>query len=170
LGKDYSDDWEDIDSSRYPNWQVGVTLSYPLGNREGRNEVLRNRVRLKGLHARLAQLRDEIRTEIRAAIRLLEVSRKKIDVTSSGRELAEEKLRTLLKRKEVGLATTRDVLEGEDDLAQARTEEITAFAEYNQAVTQYLRVTGRLLKHEGVYFTGDFDPEAETALLKMQGE
>jgi outer membrane protein len=167
LGKDYGDDWDDISSDRYPNWQVGVALSYPLGNRAARNEVLRNRVRAKGLEARLNQLQEEVRTQIRAAIRLLDVSRKKVEISSRGRDLAAEKLRTLLKRKEVGLATTRDVLQGEDDLALARTTEISSLAGYNNAVTAYLRVTGQLLDREGVYFTGKLDPESDARLLQM---
>jgi len=168
LGRSYSDDWEDVSSDRFPNWQIGVTLSYPLGNRAADNEVLRNRVRLKSLQARLAQLHEEVRNEIRTAIRALDVNRKKIEVSARGRELAEEKLRTLLKRKEVGLATTRDVLQGEDDLALARTSEISSRADYNKAVTEYLRVTGQLLEHEGVYFTGNLDPEGDTRLMQMQ--
>ena len=168
LGQSYSDDWEDVSSDRFPNWQVGVTLSYPLGNRAADNEVLRNRVRLKSLQARLAQLREEVRTEIRTAIRSLDVNRKKIEVSARGTELAAEKLRTLLKRKEVGLATTRDVLQGEDDLALARTSEITSRADYNKAVTEYLRVTGQLLDHEGVYFTGNLDPESDSRLMQME--
>jgi outer membrane protein len=167
LGKDYSDDWQDISSDRFPNWQVGVKLSYPIGNRAARNEVLRDRVRAKGLQVRLAQLQEEVRTQIRAAIRLLEVSRKKVEVSSRGRDLAAEKLRTLLKRKDVGLATTRDVLQGEDDLALARTTEISSLAAYNNAVTQYLSVTGQLLEREGVVFTGKLDPESEARLLQM---
>ncbi len=170
LGGDYGDDLGDIGDGSFPNWEIGLNLTYPLGNRAARNEVLRNRVRLKGLQARLNQLHEEVRTEIRVTIRLLEVSAKKIEVTSRGRELAEEKLRTLLKRKEVGLATTRDVLEGEEDLAQARTDQIAALAEYNQAVTQYLRVTGQLLDREGIVLAGAFDPMADPDLLQMKAE
>jgi outer membrane protein TolC len=170
LGRDYEDDLQDIGDARFPNWEVGLTLSYPLGNRAARNEVLRNRVRLKGQEARLAQLREEVRTDIRLTIRLLEVSAKKIAVTSRGRELAEEKLRTLLKRQEVGLATTRQVLEGEEDLAQAHTDQINSLAEYNRAVTQYLRVTGQLLEREGIVLAGTFDPTTEQALLQMPVE
>ncbi len=150
LGEDYSDVADDLASEDLRGWEVGLTLSYPLGNREARNDYRRSELRLKEAHSRLAQLREEVRREVRAALRGLEVSRKKIEVASQGRELAEEKLRILLKRKEVGLATTRDVLEGEDDLAAARTDQIAALAEYNGAVTAYLKVTGQLLEHEGI--------------------
>jgi len=167
LGEDVDPALDDIFSSNFENWEVGVSLSYPIGNREARNDFLRNQQRLKGSHALLAQLREEAARDIRAAIRLIEVSRKKIEVTGRGRDLAEEKLRTLLKRKEVGLATTRDVLEGEEDLALARTDQIAALADYNRAITEYLRVTGLLLEDAGVRLIGPVDARGEGPLFDM---
>jgi len=168
FGQDYDDDMDLLARDDLRNWEIGLNLSYPLGNREARNDYLRSRLRQKGESARLVQLREEARTEIRAAIRLLEVSRKKIEVASRGRDLAEEKLRTLLKRMEVGLATTRDVLEGEDDRSQARTDLSSSLAGYNKAVTGYLQATGLLLEHEGVHFAGPVDAEGDRPLFEMQ--
>lgn len=167
FGQEYSDDMDLLVQDELRNWEIGVNLSYPIGNREARNEYLRSRLRLNGEHARLAQLREDARQEIRAAIRLLEVSRKKIEAASRGRDLAEEKLRTLLKRKEVGLATTRDVLEGEEDLALARTDLTASLADYNKAVTGYLRSTGLLLEREGIHFAGPVDAEDDRPLFDM---
>lgn len=167
MAENYEDDLDSLGHDDLNNWNVGLTVSYPLGNRGARNELLKTDLRIKGQQARLQQLREEVRNEIRAAARLLEVDRKKIEVARRGRELAEEKLRTLLKRKEVGLATTRDVLEGEDDLALARTDQIASLADYNQAVTEYLRATGMLLENQGIQVVELPDPERETPLLKM---
>jgi len=168
LGVDFDPAMDDIFSRDFENWEVGLSVSYPIGNREARNDYLRTRQQLKGRHALLGQLREQIGREIRDAIRLLDVSRKKIEVTGRGRDLAEEKLRTLLKRKEVGLATTRDVLEGEEDLALARTDQIAALADYNKAVTAYLRVTGQLLEHEGIRLVGPVDAEGDRPLFDMK--
>ena len=167
FGQEYSDDMDLLAQDELRNWEIGVNLSYPLGNREARNELLRSQLRLKGEQARLAQLREDARKEIRAAIRLLEVSHKKIEAARSGRELAEEKLRTLLKRKEVGLATTRDVLEGEEDLALARTDLTASLADYNKAVTGYLRATGLLLEREGIHFAGPVDAQGTRSPFDM---
>lgn len=167
LGEDYSDDLDSIGNDDLNDWNIGLSLSYPLGNRGARNELLKTDLRIKGQQARLQQFREEVRNEIRASVRLLNVSRKKIEVASRGQELSEEKLRNLLKRKEVGLATTRDVLQGEDDLALARADRIASLADYNRSVTEYLRVTGLLLETEGVSFIGFADPEGETPLMEM---
>ncbi|MEJ2202382.1 MAG: TolC family protein [Desulfuromonadaceae bacterium] len=167
FGEDYSDDMDSFGSDDLNDWSIGVAFSYPLGNRQARNELLKTDLLIKGQQARLQQLREDIRNEIRAAVRLIEVNRKKIDVANRGRELAEEKLRNLLKRKEVGLATTRDVLEGEDDLARARTDQIASLADYNQSITEYLRVSGLLLENEGIRLLAEIDPEADQPLLEM---
>lgn len=169
LARSYRDDLEDLASGSYPNWEVGLTFSYPLENTEARNELLRTRILLRGNRTLLGQLRAEIRKEIRAASRDLEVSRKKIDVTDLSTRLARERLQTLLKRKEVGLATTRDVLEGEEDLAQSRTDHIAAVADYNAAVTEYLRATGLLLEREGIRIAEEIDPDSEHPLVRMEG-
>lgn len=166
LGGDYGDNLDDIGGGDYPNWQVGLSFSYPLGNRSARHEHRRTLLRIKGSQAELAQLHQEIRTEIRAAIRLQQVNDQKIEVATSGLEFAEEKMRILLKRQEVGLATIRQVLEGEEDLAQARTDRVAALADYNKAVTRYLQVTGQLLEAEGVRFQVAFEDES-SPLLQM---
>ncbi len=167
IADSYGSVLEDVGSADRRNWEIGLNFSYPLGNREARNDVARTRLQQRSLEALQAQLRDEIRTEIRNAIRLLEVSEKRVEVTRRGVALAEEKLRTLLRRQEVGLATTRQVLEGEEDLALAQTELTASLADYNKAATGYLRVTGQLLEHEGVYFAGPVDPRREEPLLRI---
>ena len=168
LAEGYQDNLSSIEQDDLNNWQIGLTLSYPLGNRQARNELARTELLMKGEYTRWQQLREEVRTEVRVAARQIEVNRKKIEVANRGRDLAEEKLRTLIKRKDVGLATTRDVLEGEEDLALARTDQIASLADYNRAVTEYLRVTGMLLESQGIRLAGLPDPERERPLLEME--
>ncbi|WP_158447423.1 TolC family protein [Syntrophotalea carbinolica] len=164
LGRDYSDNLRDLGSNDFRNWEVGLTLSYPLGNREARHEYRRSEFERKGREAQLGQLKNQVHTEVQAAIRLLGVSRKKIDVSASQLAFAEEKLRTLLKRKEVGLATTRQVLEGEEDYALAQTDQAAALSDYNKAVTEYYKVTGQLLDQEHVRFVDEFKNESQPLL------
>ncbi len=167
LGHDYSDNLQEMGSGDFPSWEVGLFLSYPLGNRLAENEYRRVLLRLRGERARIAQFKEEIRNEIRAAIRLLDVSQQKIEVTASGLEFAEEKLRILLKRQEVGLATTRQVLEGEEDLAAAQIQWVEALADYNKAVTLYYQVTGCLLESAQIRFAGDLEDES-SPLLQLE--
>jgi len=74
-------------------------------------------------------------------------------VTDRGRAFAEERLRSFIKRSEVGLATIKDVLEVESELATAKSNQIKALTGYGDAVTQLLRATGELLDREGITVT-----------------
>lgn len=154
IGEGYNEVLDQLPEDDIQSWHVGLTLEVPLGNRAAKNDLLRTRLELQRLQTDLRALSDQIRQEIRAAIRQIEVSRAKVEVSRDAYRLSEEKLRILLKRKEVGLSTTREVLEGEEDLARARTDEIAALADLNGAVTDYLSATGELLEHERIRFAG----------------
>lgn len=168
IGEGFDDSLSGIADDEQHRWQVGLSFSYPLGNRTARSDLLRSRVLAKGKLAELQQLKADIRTEIRLAIREVRVAGSKIEVSQSERSLAEEKLEILLGRKEVGLATTRDVLEGEQDLANAQSGLVTSLADYNNAITEYLRVTGLLLEHEGVRFAGVSQPDADGSAFALE--
>lgn len=132
------------------NWEVGVNFAYPLGNRKARGEALRKRYQEQASADELGRLREVARREIRTIGRQLQVDQLRIAVTIQAVELAAEKLKNLEKRRDVGLATTKDVLEGEAQLAQAKTDLADAQATWEAAVTGYLAATGRLLARLGV--------------------
>jgi len=158
---DLGDSLDNATDADNDGWEVGVNFSYPLGSIESRNQAKRSELKLKQERSGLSQLYNEVRIQVRAAIRNIEVSRKKTEAATRGHELALEKLRILLKSHEVGLATTRNVLDGEEDLAIARTDQIVSVAEYFKAITEYLRVTGTLLENENITFMGDFGPDLD---------
>ncbi|NIQ93988.1 MAG: TolC family protein [Desulfuromonadales bacterium] len=152
LEREYGDSLDELAEDDLRRWEVGLTFSYPIGNRTAHYASRRAEILKQAGKARTRQQENEVRREVRAAIRLLEVSAEKIEVGRLATKLAEEELRTLFKRREVGLATTREVLEGEEDLAEAKSLYSDALAEYNVAVTEYYRVTGQLLEQEGIVF------------------
>ncbi|MBE0598544.1 MAG: TolC family protein [Desulfuromonadales bacterium] len=165
---DYGDALGDLSDTNFRSWEVGLLFSYPIGNTTARNQLQRSQLLLSGQKALLGQVRDEIRQEIRAAVRDLDVNWKVIEVTELGTRLARERLQTLLKRREVGLATTRDVLEGEEDLAEARTQHIAALANYNRALTAYLRATGELLDRQGIRIARELSPSDQGPLVEAE--
>lgn len=149
------------------SWQVGLTFSYPIGNRAAESDLLRTKLEMRRITLERQLLVDQIRQEIRAAIRQIKVSRAKVEVNRQASRLAEEKLRILLKRKEVGLSTTREVLEGEEDLARARTDESSAVADLNIAVTAYLLATGDILDQAKIRFVGVDEGQPEEAAFVL---
>src|SRR6266702_5744137 len=83
--------------------------------------------------------------EVKAAIRGVVAGYKQIEVADRGKTFAEERLRAFMRRNEVGLATTKDVLDVENDLATAKSNQINAVVGYANSLTLFWQLTGELL-------------------------
>jgi len=150
LDRHYSRDLEKIGSTDYPVWGVGLQFAYPLGNNAAENEYIKSRLRLEQARTQVRSLEANVESDVKAAIRGVESGYKQIDVTERGRAFAEERLRSFIKKNEVGLATTKDVLDVENDLATAKSNQIKALVGYTDAITQLWRTTGEILDRAGV--------------------
>jgi len=142
----------------YPVWSVGLNFSYPLGNGAAENDYRRSRLKTEQLSLQLRSLEESSTKEVRAAIRGIAAGYKQIEVADRGTAFAEERLRAFMRKNEVGLATTKDVLDVENDLAVSRSNQINAAVGYANALTVYWQATGELLEREGVRVVeGDAD-------------
>jgi len=150
LDRHYSRDLEKVGSTDYPVWGVGLQFAYPLGNNAAENEYIKSRLRLEQAKTQVRSLEANVESDVKAAIRGVESGYKQIDVTERGRAFAEERLRSFIKKNEVGLATTKDVLDVENDLATAKSNQIKALVGYTDAITQLWRTTGEILDRAGV--------------------
>ncbi len=142
----------------YPVWSVGLNLSYPLGNGVAENDYRKSRLKTEQVSLQLRSLEESSTKEVKAAIRGVVVGYKQIEVADRGKIFAEERLRAFMRKNEVGLATTKDVLDVENDLAVSKSNQIKAVVDYTKALTTYWQVTGELLEREGVRVVeGDAD-------------
>jgi outer membrane protein TolC len=87
---------------------------------------------------------------VKSAVRGVIAGFKQLEVTEKGVAFAEERLKSFVKKSEVGLATIKDVLDVENDLTTARNNRINALVTYVNTVTQLWRSTGEILDREGV--------------------
>ncbi len=152
LDRTYPDDMNRIGKASYPAWSVGLTFTYPLGNNAAENDYRKSRLKSGQLLIRLRALEDAARNEVRSAIRGVAAGYKQIDVADRGRVYAEQRLNAYIRKNQVGLATIKEVLDVENDLANAKANQITAHVNYDNAVTRYWQVTGELLEREGIRF------------------
>lgn len=142
----------------YPVWMVGLEFKYPLGNGAAENDYRRSRLKTEQTSLQLRSLEESSIKEVKAAIRGIAVGYKQIEVADRGTKFAEERLRAFIRKNEVGLATTKDVLDVERDLAVSKSDQIKAVVEYANALTAFWQVTGELLEREGVRVVeGDAD-------------
>jgi hydrophobic/amphiphilic exporter-1 (mainly G- bacteria), HAE1 family len=121
----------------FPTWAVGVNISYPIGESAERANYARATLeqsqaaeRLKGAQARAIQ-------QIRDAAWKIDMNAKRIETTRAARELAEQRLDAERKRLEVGMSTSFLVIQAQRDLAQAKTNELSAVLAYDLALVDF---------------------------------
>ncbi len=150
LDREYGRNNERLNSLDYPAWSVGLQLDYPLGNQAAENDYIKSRLKADQVKVQLASLNSSITNEVKIAIRAVNSSFKQLDVAEKARQYAAERVKAYMKKSEVGLATTKDLLDVENDLATARANQIKAEVQYVTSLNQYWKSTGELLEREGI--------------------
>lgn len=139
----YNDSISNMDEN--VNWYLGLDYIVPLGkNREAKARFNQAELKLETAKVNLQSALDAIKLEITLAIRNLETAWERIQVTSKGVNLQEEKLSREKARYELGLITSGDLLDYEEDLAIARLNLLEAKADYLKAIAylEYVTFTG----------------------------
>lgn len=165
LSADYNRDLERVGSGSYPVWGAGLQFAYPLGNNAAENTYIKSRLKVEQSQTQAKSLAENIANDVRSAVRAIDASYKQLEVTRRGSAYAEERLKAFIKKNQVGLATTKDVLDVENDRVTAKGSEIKALSDYNNAITQLWKATGALLDREGIKLT---EKEADALYRKTQ--
>jgi len=129
-------------------YTVGAGLSFriPLGNREARAGFDTAQRQLGQAMTQFSQLEQVIMEEVRRSVRRVRTDMKRIQSTRVARRLAEERLAAQEKKFQVGLSTSRDILEDQESLANALTNETRALIDYNKSLATLDRSTHSTLE------------------------
>lgn len=150
VDRSYPRDLEKIGSFDSPGWSIGLLFSYPLGNGAAENDYRKSRLKVEQTNLQIKSLEQTIANDVRSALRSISSGYKQIEVADRGAIFAEERLRAFIRKSEVGLATTKDVLDVENDLDIAKNNQISAVVSYNNAITRLWQSTGELLERQGI--------------------
>jgi outer membrane protein TolC len=141
-GDSYGNSLEDSFSDPKFNWQVGLILQVPLGNRSSRGALARERAKLMSARQRSELLRQEAKRSAREAVRNVNLALKTIEATRKTSLASQKRLEAEQAKFEVGLATANDVLEFQDSYAQALISEKRALIDLSKARAELDRVQG----------------------------
>ena len=133
-------------STDFRLWQFGINLSYPLGNRAAKSKLAIKRLEVAQLLLNIKDLEKTIVVEVREAHRQIKTDIKRVQATRVARKLAEEKLNAEEKKFKVGLSTSFNVLEFQEDLAEEQSNEIKALIDYNKSLNRLNQVMARTLE------------------------
>jgi outer membrane protein TolC len=152
LGGTFNDSLGEMDGDFYDLF-VGLRFEYPLGNRAAKSRLIRRELEKREIELEITDLEKIIGLQVREGIRQVETDYKRIRTTRVSRRLAEEKLEGAQAKFEVGISTTKDVLDFQIDLAFARNAELEALIDYNKSLVRLYRLLGTTLEEKGITAT-----------------
>ena len=127
----------DVFSYKYPTWAIGVSLSYPLGTSVAETSLARAKLQRQQVETQQRTLEFQVGTEVREYARQVNTNVKRIEATRAARTLAERRLEAEQKKFGVGMSTSFLVFQAQRDLAQARSQELSAILEYNKSLVDF---------------------------------
>jgi outer membrane protein TolC len=132
-------------SGDYDQYTAGVRVQIPIANATARADHARARVARDQAELRHRQLLSNVTLEVRDTSADVEATQQALVTSRVARELAEENLRNQEQRHEVGMATTKDLLDFQTQLTEARFTEVQARVRHAIAVARWRRAQGQIL-------------------------
>ncbi len=142
LGATYADNLEVLKEREGRSWQGTLSLDVPLGNNSEAQRFQQRLLEKQRSELDLEQLRLQLVQQVREQFRQVSVTRRRSEVALLAERLAAQNVAEEEERLKLGLSTVRQVLDAQDDLAQARVSRLRAVVDYNQALIEWQRLTG----------------------------
>jgi HAE1 family hydrophobic/amphiphilic exporter-1 len=133
-GPQYSDAFGQYNEGNRPFYTYGAQLSVPLGSVGPRNQYKATKATLQQVVLQLKQFEQTVMVQIDNAVKVAESDYQSVEATKQARIYAQAALDAEQKTYAVGKATTFEVLQYQNSLTSARSQEIRALANYNEAL------------------------------------
>ncbi|MGH7149163.1 MAG: TolC family protein, partial [Planctomycetota bacterium] len=139
---------------------VALTLDLPLDRLFERNDYRAAIIDFEAARREAAQAEDEIKADIQEGLRDLERLRQTYALQENAVRIAQRRVESATELKDAGRASTRDLLEAQDDLLGAQNSFTSSLVDYTVSRLNLIRDLGVLqVSPEGLHY------EATDALL-----
>jgi HAE1 family hydrophobic/amphiphilic exporter-1 len=132
------------------SYSFGVRFEAPLGNRTAESRAVQRRIDVRRAQLGLKKQEQAVIREVRDAVRGLLAAARAVDAARRRRIAADESLRAEQERLRLGDSTPFQVLQFDEDLAEAEQQLIGALQGHANAITALERVQGTLLETRGI--------------------
>jgi outer membrane protein len=149
-GREYSDVFSQFSDRNRPFYSYGGQLSMPLSSQKSRNEYKAAKVSLQQVLLKLKQFEQNVMVDIDNAVKNAQSAYQSVDATRQARIYAEAALDAEQKKYTVGKSTTFTVLQLQNSLTSARSQEIRALANYYEALTSLAQAEGGTLERSHI--------------------
>ena len=145
LGPTASDAFDLMFERRFEDHRLGVHVEVPLGNQGARSRLRRAILARIGTLADRDRRKSLIAKEVRDSIDRIQANWQRVVAGRRRVELAGRVLQAEHRQFDLGLLTSTEVLQAQASLANARSAEVNAVAEYQVAQVDLAVATGTLL-------------------------
>jgi HAE1 family hydrophobic/amphiphilic exporter-1 len=130
---------------------VGATIQLPLHNRTAKANLAFSQIQGEQLAVTIQSQEQAVEVDVRNALQAIDIAQRQVGTARSARQSAEIQLAGEMKRYQAGMSTTFLVFQFQDLLVTARTAELRAEANYNQALANLQRATSVTLRVNNVF-------------------
>jgi outer membrane protein TolC len=124
---------------------VGAAIQIPLHNKTAKANLATARIQGEQLIATIQSQEQAVEVDVRNAVQGVDTSQRQLSTARAATKSAEIQLAGEMKRYQAGMSTTFLIFQFEDQLVTARTAELRAEANYNQALANLQRATSTTL-------------------------
>jgi outer membrane protein TolC len=148
--REFDGSFDQVREGNAPFYSYGAQLTMPLSNVGPRNQYKSTKATLQQIVLQLKQLEQNIMVEIDNAVKQVESDYQSVQATRQARIYSEAALDAEQKTYGVGKATTFEVLTYQNNLTAARSQEIRALANYNEALATLAQQEGTILEQYNI--------------------
>ena len=145
-----NDAYNRMTTNDFRSYSFGLNFQVPFANATARSQYVQSRIATSQAELNHRQLLSQVTLEVRQTIADVLATREAIDSTRVARELADENLKNQEKRHQVGMATTKDLLDFQLRRTTAAAQEVQAKIAYMISVSRWRRAQGKLLEHHQI--------------------
>lgn len=151
-GQEFSDSFGQVQSANRPFYSYGAKFSIPLSNLAARNAYKSAKISSQQVLLRLKRLEQQAMVDIDNAVKQAQSAWEGLEATRSARISAEAALKAEQGKYNAGKSTTFTVLQLQNRLTSARSQEIRALADYNKSLSSLAQQEGNTLQRRQVDF------------------
>ena len=155
LGDRWATSYSDYSARDYPDWSVGIIVSFPLLGTTGRAHVNEAIARKRQAVLNIKRTEVELLSAIDTALRDIAAARERQALVKDTVRFATEALNAEEKRLSSGLTTSYNVANQLKEVSQANTRSLSADVDLQKALTQLYLVQGVLSDELKISITND---------------
>jgi outer membrane protein TolC len=134
----------------FPTYSIGLNLNIPLRNRNAQGQVINDELTYRQQQLALQRLENQVRVDVQNAVIGLTQARSQYQAAVRARVLQAQTLDAEQKKLALGASTIYNVINDQQLLTQAESNEVTAKAAYAKAKVEMDRSDGQILTNNNI--------------------